>query len=122
MCVHVCEALKCTALCAVSVGVIGGPLPELPARFVVPVLGCWLVFLRLHCPPVVWRCGVSFVPFHLQVGAHAVVPRPGVAEVDDAAFVRALIRWLHAGQAQLVGDVAAGHFHHLEETVRRGDS
>lgn len=45
-----------------------------------------------------------------------MVPRPSVAEVDDAALVRALVRRLHAGQTQLVGDVAASHFHHLEET------
>jgi len=55
---------------------------------------------------------------HLQAGVRAVppLPRHAAAEVDDAALVRALVRRRDAGEPQLVGDVAAGDFHHLMGT------
>lgn len=50
---------------------------------------------------------------HLEVGAHAVVLGVAVAEVDHAALIGALVGRLDVGEAQLVGDVAARHLHHL---------
>ena len=53
---------------------------------------------------------------HLQVGPCAVVARARrVAEVDDAALIRALVRRPHRREAELVGDVATGDLHHLAE-------
>ncbi len=70
------------------------------------------------------RSSVPLGPLHLQVRSHAMVPQLAVAEVDDVAFVRALVRRLHAGQTELVGDVASGDLHHLQrngQEDRSGD-
>lgn len=50
---------------------------------------------------------------HLEEGPDAVLLRHGAAEVDDAALVRALVWRFDTWEAELVGDVAAGHFHYL---------
>lgn len=51
---------------------------------------------------------------HLQVGSDAVVAGTCViAEVDDAAFVGALIRRFDPGEAEFVGDVASDNLHDL---------
>lgn len=54
------------------------------------------------------------VRLHLKVGSNAVVLRHGATVVDDATLVRALVWRFDAGEAELVGDVAASHFYHLE--------
>ena len=59
---------------------------------------------------------------HLQVGPDAVVPGPGViAEVDDTAFVGALVGQLDSGEAEFVGDVASYNLHHLAQTHKKRD-
>lgn len=51
---------------------------------------------------------------HLQVGSDAVVAGTCViAEVDDTAFVGALIRRFDPGEAEFVGDVASDNLHDL---------
>jgi len=56
---------------------------------------------------------------HLQVGPCAVVARAcRVAEVDDAALVRALVRRTDGREAELMGDVAPGNLHHLAKRER----
>lgn len=51
---------------------------------------------------------------HLQVGSDAVVAGTGViTEVDDTAFIDALIRWLNPGEAEFMGDVASYNLHDL---------
>lgn len=86
------------------VGVVG--------RLVLVVVG--LQNLLLRCRTLMdRRSRVPLGPLHLQVRPHAMVAQLAVAEVDDAAFVRALVRRLHAGQTELVGDVASGNLHHL---------
>lgn len=59
---------------------------------------------------------------HLQVGSDAVVTGACViAEVDDAAFVGALIRRFDPGEAEFMGDVASHDLHHLAkvEQIKR---
>lgn len=56
---------------------------------------------------------------HLQVGSDAVVTRPFVVtEVDDAALVCALVRWLDSGEAEFMGDVASYNLHNLIKTKK----
>lgn len=113
---HRRPTLKHTAFSAVS-GTIGRSPLQLPA--VCLALGARLS--RAPLSPVArfpWLGPFRPVPLaslslHLEVGPHAVVLCHGAAEVDDAALVRALVRRLDAGEAELVRDVAAGHFHHL---------
>lgn len=51
---------------------------------------------------------------HLQVGSYAVVAGTCViAEVNDVAFISALIRWFDPGEAEFMGDVASHNLHDL---------
>ncbi len=51
---------------------------------------------------------------HLQVGSDAVVAGTCViTEVDDTAFIGALIRRLDPGEAEFMGDVASYNLHNL---------
>lgn len=57
---------------------------------------------------------------HLQVGSDAVVAGPCViTEVDDAAFIGALIRWFDPGETEFVGDVASYNLHDLAKLEKR---
>ncbi len=51
---------------------------------------------------------------HLQVGSDTVVASTCIiAEVDDTAFIDALIRRLDSGEAEFMGDVASYNLHDL---------
>lgn len=51
---------------------------------------------------------------HLQVGSDAVVAGTCViTEIDDTAFIGALIRRLDPGEAEFMGDVASYNLHNL---------
>lgn len=59
---------------------------------------------------------------HLQVGSDTVVTGTCViAEVNDAAFVGALIRRFDPGEAKFMGDIASHNLHHLAnvEQIKR---
>lgn len=111
------DTLKHTALIAVSGAVSWSPL-QFPGL-------CLVVSVRVDCVPLrpvprflqldVIR-PLSLLRLHLEVGSDTVVLRHRAAEINDTTLVRALVWRLDAGQAQLVGDVAAGHFHHLVGT------
>lgn len=58
---------------------------------------------------------------HLQIGPDTVVAGTCViAEVNDAAFIGALIGRLDSGEAQFMGDVASNNFHNLVKTKEEG--
>lgn len=51
---------------------------------------------------------------HLQVGSDTMVAGTCViTEVDDTAFIGALIRWLDPREAKFMGDVASYNLHNL---------
>lgn len=82
-----------------------------------------LVTARLKVPPWQELCIPLFDPvwppnavrLHLEVSADPVVLHHRAGEVDDPTLIRALVRWLDIGEAELVWDVAPGHFYHLKK-------
>lgn len=96
-----------------AVSVLFGATERLP---VVPVRESHSSLGVVHGLKVVAGVTADYVALrhHLQVGSDAVVTRAlDVAEVNDAALVRALVRRLDSGEAEFVGDVASYNLHNL---------
>lgn len=58
---------------------------------------------------------LTAVRFHLEVSMNAVVLHHAAAVVDDPTLIRTFVWWLDTGEAELVWDVASGHFNHLKK-------
>lgn len=96
-----------------AVSVLFGATERLP---VVPVRESHSSLGVVHGLKVVAGVAADYVALrhHLQVGSDAVVTCAlDVAEVNDAALVRALVRRLDSGEAEFVGDVASYNLHNL---------